>query len=115
MKIEKNFTNKELFYQSSIRLLSSMLPAEKQITPTEETVLLFILTKMKPLEGELRKELCDKIKCSSQSLSAHLKRLKIKGWLDDNGLLEKHIDAMQTEVNKGTYEVKVSLWYGGNS
>lgn len=115
MKIEKNYVDRLLFYKFGVRILSGLLEPDFRLTNTEEDIVLHMLDVPGSLEGSSRKTVCSKLKCSSQSLSGHIKRLKTKGWLDEDGLLDSKLQQLQDSVNKGVASVTVSLWYGGNS
>ena len=115
MKIEKNYVDKLLFYRPCVRVLSGLLEPDFRLTNTEEDIVLHMLAVPGVLEGSSRKTICSKLKCSSQSLSGHIKRLKTKGWLDEDGLLDNKLQLLQDNVNKGVASMTVSLWYGGNS
>lgn len=112
MKIEKEYPQKEEFYKTVIRLLSGFIDQERCLTSTEEDVVVFMLMNDGILEGKLRKKICRELAFSTQSLSAHLKRIKLKGWVDTDGLLNKNLQIIKNKVSNGQIDISITVKYG---
>lgn len=112
MKISKEYPSTDKFYRTAIRLLSSFLEEDRWLTQTEEDVVIFIMMFNGGLEGKLRKKLCNQLSCSTQSLSAHVKRIKLKGWIDEDGVIDKTLSTIQTNVNNKDFEMQINIKHG---
>jgi len=97
MNIALNFTDKEAFYRQVLRCLNAFVEEDCLLTPTEETLLVLVLCTPGPIEGRVRRTILQKSKMSTQSLSAHIKRIKNKGWLDKYGIPDKAIKRFQED------------------
>lgn len=112
MKIQKEYPEKDKFYHTVLKVLGCFIEEERRLTPTEEFVLIRMIEDNSIIEGRKRKKLCDELGCSTQALSAHLKRIKLKGWVDDYMCVDPTLELINKKINEGKFELTVAIKYG---
>jgi DNA-binding MarR family transcriptional regulator len=103
MEIIKKVKTKEDFYRLGTRLLSAFIDQDKRLTPTEEEIFIQLLCNPGPVLTPTRKMIMRKCKMSTQSLSAHTKRMQKKGWLNKYSTPDK---ALLSLIDNLTVSIK---------